>query len=187
MEKQKELEERKLVEGCVRNDRLSQERFYRKFFPVMYRMCRRYTSNEEEVLEIINSGFLKVFTKIHTYSFKGSLEGWVRRIVFHSLSDYYRKHDRKVRFLNVEDWDAPAQAKSLDNLYLEDLISLVDKLPKATREVFWLYAVEGYTHVEIGKQLNISSGTSKWHLSNARKKLKDLINKETQKRNYYAG
>ena len=180
-------EERQLVQGCIDNDRRSQELFYRKYFPTMYRMCYRYAGKEEEALEILNTGFLRVFTKLHTFSWQGSLEGWIRRLIFHSLADYYRKHDRKLRFLPVEDWDAPADATPLHNLYFEDMVSLIDQLPKATREVFWLYAVDGYTHVEIGDRLGISAGTSKWHLSNARQKLKKLINKESFNRGQYAG
>ncbi|MEL6658217.1 MAG: sigma-70 family RNA polymerase sigma factor [Bacteroidota bacterium] len=179
-------QERKLVEGCVQNDRRSQERLYRRFFPTMYRMCFRYAGKEEEALDILNAGFLRVFTKLHTFTFSGSLEGWIRRLVFHSLADYYRKKDRKIRFLPVEDWDAPTDATPLQQLYFEDMVGLIDKLPKATREVFWLYAVEGYTHVEIGKRLDISAGTSKWHLSNARQKLKVLIKKESHNRGQYA-
>lgn len=180
--------ERELVAACINNDRRAQEKFYRHFFPTMYRMCRRYTQHEEEILEILNNGFLKVFTKLHTFTFSGSLEGWIRRLVFHSLADYYRKHDRKVHFMDLEDWDRPTEATSLQKLYFDDIISLVDKLPTATREVFWKYAVEGFTHVEIGKQLGISTGTSKWHLSNARQKLKALIDKErTNHRGQYAG
>lgn len=182
------ISERELVSGCIDNDRRCQEAFYRQFFPAMHRMCRRYSSKDEEVLEILNSGFLRVFTKLHTYSFKGSLEGWVRRIMFHSIADYYRKStNKKVHFLEIEEWDASINAKSLDSLYFDDVISLVDRLPKSTRDVFWLYAIEGFTHVEIGKQLGISSGTSKWHLSNARKKLKALLNRENKQRNEYAG
>ena len=179
--------EEELVAGCVRNDRLCQELLYRKFFPTMYRMCQRHANQEEETLEILNTGFLRVFTKLHTFAFKGSLEGWIRRIIFHSLADYYRKNDKQLHFLPMEDWDAPTASTPLENLYFEDVISLVDKLPKATREVFWLYAIEGYSHNEIGEQLGISSGTSKWHLSNARQKLKDLVNQENNNRNQYAG
>ncbi len=179
--------EQELVEGCVANKRLHQELFYRKYFPTMFRMCQRYANNREEALEIVNAGFLRVFQKLHTFSFKGSLEGWVRRLVFHCLADYYRKHDRKMRFLAIEDRDSPTGATPLQNLYFEDIVTLVDKLPNATREVFWLYAVEGYTHAEIGDKLGISSGTSKWHLSNARKKLRELVNQHYYNRNQYAG
>lgn len=185
--KNKQLTERELVEGCVKNDRRCQELLYRKYFPVMKRMCRRYSQKEEEILEILNSGFLRVFTKLHTFAFKGSLEGWIRRLVFHSLADYYRKHDKKLHFMEIDERDASSNAKSLDSLYYEDIISLVDKLPRATRQVFLLYAIEGFTHAEIGKQLGISSGTSKWHLSNARKKLRVLLNTDFYNTNQYAG
>lgn len=178
--------ERELVAGCVKNDRRCQEALYRKFFPTMHRMCRRYAKTDEEALEILNTGFLKVFTKLHTFRFQGSLEGWIRRLIFHSMADYYRKNENKVRFLDIEDWDKPTNTNALERLYFEDVISLVDKLPTATREVFWLFAIEGYTHVEIGKRLGISDGTSKWHLSNARQKLKELVKKERNKEQKYA-
>jgi RNA polymerase sigma-70 factor (ECF subfamily) len=180
-------EERILVEGCVSNDRRSQEALYREFFPTMYRMCQRYANTEEEAIEILNSGFLRVFKKLHTFKFAGSLEGWIRRLVYHSMADYYRKKDKKVKFLPIEDWDAPTSTSALHQLYFEDMVQLVDKLPKATRDVFWMYAVEGYTHVEIGERLGISDGTSKWHLSNARKKLKALMTKESNHRGQYTG
>lgn len=175
-----------LVAGCATNDRLWQERLYRKFFPVMYRMCLRHTGEEEEALEILNAGFLRVFTKIATFEGKGSLEGWIRRVVFHALADHYRKKDRQVHFLSLEDWDTPAEATPLQTLYYEDMVRLIDRLPNATREVFWLFAVEGYTHAEIGEQLGISAGTSKWHLSNAREKLKDYMKAPAYNPNSYA-
>jgi RNA polymerase sigma factor (sigma-70 family) len=112
------------------------------------------------------------------------LEGWIRKLVFHSLSDHFKKKDKKVFFLEIEDRDAPVEGNALNKLYLEDLLKLVDELPDATRDVFVLYAIDGYTHVEIGKMLGISEGTSKWHLSTARKKLKRLIGQFYNKKNY---
>ncbi|MCO6492195.1 MAG: sigma-70 family RNA polymerase sigma factor [Phaeodactylibacter sp.] len=167
--------DRELVEGCLRNDRFSQEMLYRKYFPAMMRMVQRYTQERDAAMDIINMGFLRAFKKLDTFAFSGSLEGWIRKLVFHSLSDYFKKHSRQVHFLDLEDRDSPQTEGALDNLYFEDVLKLVDMLPGATREVFYLYAIEGYTHVEIAKRVNISVGTSKWHLSNARKKLKQLI------------
>ncbi len=164
-----------LVTGCLDNQRFAQEMLYRKYFGSMMRMCMRYTQDKDVALEILNAGFLRVFTKLHTFAFSGSLEGWIRRLVFHSLSDYFKKHTKPVRFLDLEDRDSPAPSEALSNLYLEDILKLADQLPDATRRVFQLYAVEGYTHVEIAQQINISVGTSKWHLSNARQKLQQLI------------
>ena len=178
--------ERDLVEGCVRNERSSQEQLYRRYFLTMMQMCLRYTSDREEAMTIVNNGFLRVFQKLHTFSFKGSLEGWVRRLVFHALSDYFRKRSKNLHFLVLEDWDSSTEQSGLSQLYLEDLLNLVDQLPPATREVFRLYAIEGYSHVEIGEQLAISEGTSKWHLSNARQKLKEMIYR-TSRTKHYAG
>lgn len=151
----------------------------------MYRMCMRHTGNEETALEILNAGFLRVFTKIATFEAKGSLEGWIRRIVFHALADHYRQKDRQVHFLPLADWDTPVAATPLQNLYFEDMVTLIDQLPQATREVFWRFAVEGYTHPEISTQLGISVGTSKWHLSNAREKLKDYMASTAYNHNRY--
>ena len=164
-----------LVKGCLKNDRLSQEMLYRKYFRPMMRMINRYTQDQEVAMDILNTGFLRVFKKLDTFAFTGSLEGWIRRLIFHSLSDYFKKNSKQVYFLELEDRDAPLKEEALNQLYFEDILKLVDMLPKATREVFYLYAIEGYTHVEISKKINISVGTSKWHLSNARKKLKQLI------------
>lgn len=168
----------------MRNDRLFQELLYRRYFDAMMRMCMRYTQDRDKALEIVNAGFLRVFLKLHTFAFNGSLEGWIRRLVFHSLSDYYKKHNKPVHFLELEDRDAPITQEALSRLYFEDIMKLVDELPDASRKVFILYAIEGYTHPEIGERVGISVGTSKWHLSNARKKLKQLIQQHYNSRNY---
>lgn len=187
MAKPEQISERALVEGCVRNDRYSQEMLFRQYFPAMMRMCMRYANDQDIAMEIVNIGFLRVFQKIDTFAFKGSLEGWIRRLVFHSLSDYFKQKKTKgIHFLDIEDRDAPVRATALSNLHFEDIIKLVDMLPDATRQVFYLYAIEGYSHKEIGEQMNMSEGTSKWHLSVARKKLKDLI-QQLYNLNYHAG
>ncbi len=140
-------------------------------------MCYRYTSDQDKAMIIVNDGFLKVFKKLNTYQGKGSFEGWIRRIVFNALSDYFKKENRYLKFLILEEKDKPQLSTNSDNLYYEDLLSMIDQLPYASSEVFKLYAIEGYSHKEIAQKLSISDGTSKWHLSEARKKLKELINR----------
>lgn len=169
--------EKEIIDGCLSNDRVAQELLYRRYFDTMVRMCMRYTNDSDTAMEILNAGFLRVFKKLDTYAFNGSFEGWIRRIIFHSLSDHFKKNAKPVYFLDIEDRDAPVKTNALQNLYLEDILKLVDLLPEATRDVFYLYAIEGYSHVEIAKRNNISVGTSKWHLSNARQRLKQLIEK----------
>lgn len=184
MPKKKELTEEELVKACVANDRRGQEMLFRKYFPTMMRMCMRYTDDKQVAMEIVNAGFLRVFKKLHTFSFAGSLEGWIRRLVFHALSDHFKKQTKPVHFLSLEDRDAPHESNALDQLFWEDIIKLIDYLPSASKEVFWLYAIEGYSHAEIAERVNISVGTSKWHLSNARKKLRQLISQINNKSNY---
>lgn len=169
--------EEELVTGCAANDRRAQEALYRRFFPEMLRMCRRYTRDDDTALEILNNGFLRVFKKIHTFSFKGSLEGWIRRLVYHSMADYYRDNARYLHFLVLEDHDKPVQESSHEVFYEEDILKAVQTLPPVSQEVFRLYAIEGYSHAEIAESLQMSEGTSKWHLSTARQKLRELLAK----------
>lgn len=165
----------KIIEGCRANDRRYQEELYRTFFNKMLAMCRRYTQDEDQQISIINDGFLKVFKKIDTFKGEGSFEGWVRRLVFTSLSDYFRKENKYLKFMIFDTPDSELKSESEESLYYQDIIKLVDRLPGKTKSVFYKYAIEGYTHKDIGKELGISEGTSKWHLSEARKKLQQLL------------
>lgn len=165
----------RIIEGCKSNDRSCQEELYRTFFDKMLAMCRRYTQDEDQLISIINDGFLKVFKKIDTYKGEGSFEGWIRRLVFTSLSDYFRKENKYLKFMIFDSHDTVLQSESEETLYYQDVISLIERLPEKTKEVFHKYAIEGYTHKDIGAALDISEGTSKWHLSEARKKLQVLL------------
>jgi RNA polymerase sigma factor (sigma-70 family) len=171
--------ENEIVNGCVRNERQFQEILYRRHFPTMMRMCLRHANGDEErALEMLNDGFLRVFKKIETFEFKGSLEGWIRRLVFHAISDYFRSNRNYLDNTVFEDDNMPLMRVTeevSDQLYYEDLLKLVETLPPATRAVFQFYAIEGFSHKEIADKLNITEGTSKWHLSTARDKLKLLI------------
>ncbi len=174
----KNYTEQELVSGCAANERRAQEALYRHFFPEMLRMCRRYTRDEDTAIEIANNGFLRVFKKIHLFEFKGSLEGWIRRLVYHSMADYYRKNAKYLHFLVLEDHDNSVAANGLDSFYEADILQAVRTLPTTSQEVFRLYAIEGYSHAEIAESLRMSEGTSKWHLSTARQKLRDLITRD---------
>lgn len=171
----KQYTDQELVEGCVRNDRRTQEAFYRRFFPEMLRMCMRYTRDEDTAIEIVNNGFLRIFKKLHTFAFKGSLEGWVRRLVYHSMADYFRDNARYLHFLVLEERDEVVPERGHDVFYEEEILKAVGSLPPVSQQVFRLYAIEGYSHAEIAENLSMSEGTSKWHLSTARQKLRDML------------
>lgn len=164
-----------MVRGCVANDRQWQELLYRRFFPAMMAMCMRHAGDREEAMTIVNNGFLRVFKKINLYSGTGSLEGWIRRIVWHSVADYYRAQSRYLRFLELDDRDEPVKQSPADGLYAEDIMRMVEELPRASQEVFRLFAIEGYAHAEIAERIGISVGTSKWHVNAARTLLKKLL------------
>lgn len=171
----KTLTEQDLVQGCANNERRAQEALYRQFFPEMMRMCMRYTKDQTVAIEIINNGFLRVFQKIHTFGFKGSLEGWVRKLVYHSMADYFRENARYMHFLILEDHDRAVPERCHEVFYEEDILKAVKTLPPVSQEVFRLYAIEGYSHAEIAVNMQMSEGTSKWHLSTARQKLRAIL------------
>lgn len=182
---QKTYSEEQIIEGCRRNDRKFQEILYRRHFDTMVRMIRRFTRDEERVLEILNNGMLRVFQKIDSYAGTGSLEGWIRRIVYHSISDYFKKESRYLKFIVLEEAEKNYNGSALDGLYYDDLLELLNDVPEKSRAVFSMYAIEGYSHKEIAEQLQISEGTSKWHLSNARNILKNIIHQRMDQN--YAG
>lgn len=163
-----------IIHGCCQNERQAQELLYRQFFPTMERMVRRYTQDEDQVIDILNNGFLRVFKKIDTFRQEGSLEGWIRKLIFHSVSDYFRSKKTDVKFLLYDQAPEIAQKANTD-LYFEDLMKFVNELPDKHQKVFHLYAIEGFIHREIGLQLNMSENTSKWYLSEARKMLQKKI------------
>lgn len=141
----------------------------------MLALVRRHTQDEETQLSIINDGFLKVFKSIDKYEFKGSFEGWIRRVVFNCLSDYFRKENKYLKFMVFETEEVTISTNAVHSLYYQDIIEIVDLLPEKTKKVFCKYAIEGYKHKDISDELQISVGTSKWHLSEARKQLKEII------------
>ena len=168
-----ELEQ--LIQGCIRNERGSQEKLYRLFYPKMMALVRRYIDHEMQAEEIMNNGFLRAFQKVKQYNFQGSFEGWLRKIIFHAVADYVKQNTRYTDKILLVEKDEFVHKDHADKLYYDQLVQLVQGLPDATRTVFNMYVMEGFTHKEIGNILGISEGTSKWHLSEGRKILKDKI------------
>lgn len=142
----------------------------------MMSLCLYYTKNEADALEVLNNGFLKVFNNINKYeSTQASLYTWIRTIIINSCLDHIK--NRKTETLEEIDEAAEVHIASevISRFNAKDLLDMVRKLPPATQAVFNLYVIEGYSHKEIGAMLGISTGTSKWHLSEARKQLKGQL------------
>ncbi len=161
----------------MRNERAAQERMYHHFYGRMMAVVRRYIDRDEQAEEVLNNGFLRAFQKVSQYTFQGSFEGWLRKIVFHAVSDYVKQNLRYNESVVLAERDEYVEKDQADRLHYNQLIKLVQALPDATRAVFNMYVMEGFSHKEIGKTLGISEGTSKWHLSEGRRQLKIKIEK----------
>lgn len=168
-----------LVKGLRNKDRKSQSECYNMYVGKMYTVALRYTSSTEDAKEVINTAFLKVFSSIESFKGSGSFEGWIRTIVKRASIDHCRKYIyNNVATHEILEFDAKVYNEAINNLEAQDFLKIIVKIPKASRVVFNLFAIEGYSHKEICKELSISEGTSKWHLSNARKKLIQIIKSE---------
>lgn len=136
----------------------------------------RYAPSKDEAMEILNDGFLKVFTKTDHYDSERSFKGWLRRILINTALDHYRRQVKHYYHQEVQVAQAaPVQANILSELAHEELIGLIQRLSPAYRLVFNLYVLDGFTHEEIADQLGISAGTSKSNLARARTHLKEMI------------
>ncbi|MEB0261924.1 MULTISPECIES: sigma-70 family RNA polymerase sigma factor [unclassified Mucilaginibacter] len=168
----------KLVKQCSNNDRKAQEELYKLFYADMLRVCHSYLPDTSLAKEAFNIGFLKVFQSINSFDIeKGELGGWIRKIMVYTAIDLCRK---ELKFVTTT--DHPPDSKEyfippdvLDKLYFEGILTQIRMLPTATQMVFNLSVLDGFSHKEISEQLNIGEGTSRWHLAEAKRKLRDII------------
>lgn len=167
-----------LLAGCLRNHRRSQELLYRQFYGYAMSVCLRYAPTREGALEVLNDGFLKVFTRLDQYEPTQSFKGWLRRILINTAVDHYRQEVRHFYHEDVEQADQIAGTESIDaysQLAHEELMRLIQRLSPAYRLVFNLYVIDGFSHDEIAAQLGTSVGASKSNLARARENLRQLL------------
>ena len=170
------ITESDLIQGCLNGERRMQEELYRRFAPKMYTVCLRYAGKAEEAEDILQEGFIKIFRKLSTFRGDGSFEGWLRRVFVNTSIEHFRKKNYLQPVTEKEESTIEGKYLSvLDSLATKDIMKLIQELSPGYKTVFNLYVVEGYTHKEIGEMLMISEGTSKWHLNAARQKLKEYI------------
>ena len=168
--------EEKLLEECRKGNRKAQRDLYEKYSPMMFAVCRRYIIDSSEAEDVLVCGFTKVFAKIDQFKSEGSFEGWIRRIMVNEALSYIRKNKSMYLEVEIEKADRePDYSQVQDQLEVEDLQKLIDRLPSGYKTVFNLYAIEGFSHKEIAAQLGVSENTSKSQLSRARGHLKNLL------------
>jgi RNA polymerase sigma factor (sigma-70 family) len=166
-----------LIEGCIANDRKAQKLLYQQFYGFAMNIALRYSRDEQDAADIMSHAFVKVFKSMRSYDpSKGSLHAWIKRIVVNEGLDHIKGRERFSENVEIETVAEPEiNNNALSSMGAEEIMTLIKKLPPATHAVFVMYAVEGFNHREIAERLNISEGTSKWHLSEARKTLQKQI------------
>lgn len=183
-----------VISGCIAGDRRHQEVLYKTYYKSMMSLVKRYIECPFIAQEVLNDGFLTIFKKIDKYTYKGSFEGWMRKIMFHAVANAVKSDKRITTFAKrskgifkertleakIDKTDGyeimVCEPASYDNNRLEyrDMINAIGKLPRVTAKVFRLY-IDGYKHNEIAEILKMSEGTSKWHVNQARTFIKTII------------
>lgn len=172
-----EEEEYILIRACVAGNRSCENKLYTKYAGKMMAVCLRYASCKEEAEDILQEGFIKVFTHIREFKKEGSFEGWVRKIMINTALEQYRRRSHLYPLVSLDEVTETSICKEeiLSRITLKELIEMIQRLPPASRIVFNLYVFEGFKHREIAKRLGISEGTSKSNLSDARAMLQKKI------------
>ncbi len=166
-----------LAQACIRKEKLAMDRLYRSYGPRILSICRRYTAHDEEALDCLHDGFVKVFENMERYHGSGALYAWVKTVIVNNTINRM-KAKVKMATLNEEmdhqeeeEWEEP------EDIDAEALIQLITHLPDGYRMVLNMYVFEGMSHEEIAAKLGISSATSRTQLFKARKKLKEMWSK----------
>lgn len=176
--------DQRLIEQCIRKERKAQFELYKKMYGFMMGICIRYTSNNEDARSLLNQGYLKILNNLEKKREEVPFGLWARRVMINSIIDEYRKNKKEKEFLEYQDFtdrddddyltDVNDAVKRMD---VAEIQKFIDRLPNVSRKVFNLFVVDGYGHKEIADLLGMSEGTSKWHLSTAKQKLReDILN-----------
>ena len=180
-----------VIQGCIAEDRKCQEFLYKTFYKPMMNIVQRYIECPHIAEEIMNNGFLRIFKNMSKYTYKGSFEGWMKKIMFREVANAV-KSDKRIStaekrakglywYVAIERETYSGETYSIDipvydnyQHQEDDIWMLIDKLPTVTKSVFKLY-LDGFVHKEISEKLNMSEGTSKWHVNQARNFLKPKL------------
>lgn len=171
-----------LLSLCIQKDRKAQFQLYRDCYSILMSVCLRYEKNKEDATSLLNLGFLKVLNNLEKYSKQAPFEAWIRRIMINTIIDEFRKNRKQKETIEYSDpsedrgTNVQVSYNDADQQFdAEELQLMLTRLPVLSQKVFNLHVIDGYSHKEIGNMLNMSDGTSKWHVSFARKKLREMI------------
>jgi RNA polymerase sigma factor (sigma-70 family) len=171
------MDDTTLVIECVKGNPRAQRMLFDRFSSKMLGVCLRYAKDSEQADDILQDGFVKVFTKLKDFKNEGSLEGWIRRVMVNTALDQIRKNGKTLGDVSVDDVQYKIENNDhiAEQLMAEDLLKLINSMPDGYKVVFNMFAIEGYTHNEIADTLGISESTSKSQYSRARAYLRERI------------
>ena len=170
-----------LINDCKNNDAKAQEQIYKLFAPKFFGVCLKYSANYAEAEDNMQDGFIIIFKKIEQFNFKGSFEGWAKRIMINNALQKYRSQVRFLEVVNDNIFEEDIPEIDDENVSLDYLMQIIQELPDRYRMVFNLYVLDGYSHKEIAEMLEITTGTTKSNLARARMILKEKIDHHTGK------
>ena len=186
-----QINEKELVKGCLEGNEKDFKVFYCHFYGKMLNVCVRYAKDKEEGKDVVQEGFIRVFKNLHQFDFKGSLEGWVRRVMVNTAINHYRKYIKDIVSFMEEEKVLRMESQEEEEELGEEMISsdqilaMVQNLTPVYRTVFNLSVIEGYSHKEISESLGITESTSRSNLTKARIKLQEMVNTRLVKSNMH--
>lgn len=185
MNRYRKTDEKQLIEGCRNGESWAQKLVYDQHASTMMSLCIRYVGDYETARDLLQEGFIKVFTKIDSYSGTGAFAGWVRRVFVTTALEHLRQNNALKHSADLDDFHSTfedTQPSIIDAITADELLNCVAKLPEGYRTVFNLYAIEGYSHAEIAEMLQISDNTSRSQFMRARhilqREVENLLGKE---------
>lgn len=166
-----------LIDKCLQGNQRAQKALFEKFSRKMMSVCMRYVSDREQADDVLQDGFVKVFSHLNSFKREGSFEGWIRRTMINTSLDYIRKKQKLNLDVDISEADylVGEEETSLGKMRVEELMAIIQEMPTGYRMVFNLYVIEGYTHQEIGEELGVTESTSKTQFRKARAYLMNII------------
>jgi len=166
-----------IIKGCRQSDIQSQEHLYRTCYPGMIKICYRYAGDMDGAGIIYNNAMLRVFKSMPAYKHEGKLMAWIKTIVVNCCLDHIKKRNKFIDqpLATEHENEVSVPADIFNTVSAKEIQRIINGLPKATAAVFNLFIYENFTHKQIGESLGISEGTSKWHVNEARKRLKTML------------
>ncbi|MGV3530615.1 MAG: RNA polymerase sigma factor [Flavisolibacter sp.] len=174
------MSEEELLQGCLQNNAAAQKELYQRYSGKMLSVCYRYGQNREDAEDMLQEGFIKVFTQIHTFEHRGALEGWIRRIVVHTCINILKKNKRFNESVDLIHANTVTMNEDMipSIMHAKEVVESIRMLPMGYRTVLNLYAIEGFSHREIAGMLDIEESTSRSQYTRAKAMLEDILVKK---------